>query len=75
MIQELVTDARTRFDTGKPLVESVPKILRADISLFIRGGLAILDAIERIQCNVLELRPALSRWTKLRLLWGTVCGR
>ena len=75
MIQELVTDARTRLDAGKPLVETVPNILRADISLFIRGGLAILDAIERIQCNVLELRPALSRWTKLRLLWGTVCGR
>jgi squalene synthase HpnC len=68
MIQELVFDARNRFQAGKPLVESVPKLLRADISLFIRGGLAILDAIERIQCGVLEKRPALSWWTKLRLL-------
>ena len=72
MMQELVADARLRFQAGKPLIESVPKILRADISLFIRGGLAILDAIERIQFNVLEIRPALSRWTKLRLLLETL---
>jgi squalene synthase HpnC len=69
MIQELVADARNRFHVGKPLVESVPIQLRKDISLFLRGGLAILDAIERIQFDVLEHRPVLSRWTKLRLLW------
>ena len=72
MMQELVADARNRFHAGKPLVESVPKILRTDISLFIRGGLAILDAIEQIQFNVLKTRPALSRWTKLRLLLEAV---
>jgi squalene synthase HpnC len=72
MMQELVADARCRFQAGKPLIESVPKILRSDISLFIRGGLAILDAIERIQFNVLATRPALSRWTKLRLLLQTL---
>ncbi|MDR0327695.1 MAG: squalene/phytoene synthase family protein, partial [Planctomycetaceae bacterium] len=70
MMQELVADARNRFLAGRPLIESVPRILRKDISLFIRGGEAILDAIERIQFNVLEERPALSRWTKLRLLLG-----
>ena len=70
MMQELVADARDRFQAGTPLIESAPKILRRDISLFVRGGLAILDAIERIQFNVLEQRPALSSWAKLRLLWG-----
>jgi squalene synthase HpnC len=74
MMQELVADARHRFHAGSPLVASVPKVLRRDISLFIRGGLAILDAIERIQCNVLEQRPTLSRWTKLRLLLGGIYG-
>jgi squalene synthase HpnC len=68
MIQELVADTRYRFHTGIPLIESVPSIIRKDISLFLRGGLAILDAIEQIQFNVLEKRPALSWWTKLRLL-------
>ena len=72
MMQELVADARCRFQQGSPLVESVPKMFRSDISLFIRGGLAILEAVERIQFNVLEQRPALSRWTKLRLLLGTL---
>jgi len=72
MMQELVADARCRFEAGKPLIESVPKIIRADISLFIRGGLAVLDAIERMQFNVLEKRPALSRWAKLRLLLGAL---
>jgi len=70
MMQELVADARRRFYAGIPLVDSLPKAIRPDISLFIRGGLAILDAIERIQFNVLETRPTLSRWTKLRLLLG-----
>jgi len=70
MMQELVADARSRFYTGKPLVETVPKKLQRDISLFIRGGLAILDAIEDSQFNVLEKRPVLSRWTKLWLLLG-----
>ena len=74
MMRELVTDARNRFYTGEPLVQSVPKQLRCDISLFIRGGLAILDAIEQIQFNVLETRPALSRWTKLRLLASAFFG-
>ena len=70
MMQELVTDARNRFQAGKPLVESVPPKLRKDISLFIRGGWAVLDEIERIQFNVLEKRPVLSRRTKLWLLLG-----
>ena len=72
MIQELVSDTRSRFGTGKPLIESVPKKIQRDISLIIRGGLAILDAIERIQFNVLEFRPSLSRWTKLRLIGETL---
>jgi squalene synthase HpnC len=72
MMQELVADARNRFQSGKPLIESVPRVLRSDISLIYRGGLAILDAIERIRFHVLEKRPALSRWTKIRLLLETL---
>ena len=68
MMKGLVADARNRFQVGKPLMGSVPRFLRADISLFIRGGLAILDAIEKIQYNVLEKRPVLSWWTKFCLL-------
>jgi squalene synthase HpnC len=71
MLKYLVANAQSRFHEGSPLIESVPRELRGDISLIIRGGLAILDAIQRIQFNVLEIRPVLSRWTKLRLLLET----
>jgi squalene synthase HpnC len=67
VIRELVADARQRFQTGVPLVDSVPKEIRTDIRLFIDGGLAILEAIEKIDYAVLLQRPVLSRWTKLRL--------
>jgi len=72
MLQELVSHARSQFAAGKPLVESVPKSLWADISLILHGGLAILDAIERSHYNVLEKRPTLSRWTKGKLLLETL---
>ncbi|GHT12950.1 squalene synthase HpnC [Planctomycetales bacterium] len=75
MIRELVTDARQRFQTGVPLVNSVPKEIRTDIRLFIDGGLAILNAIEKINYGVLVQRPVLSRWTKLRLFLRAICGR
>ncbi|MDR0609603.1 MAG: squalene synthase HpnC [Planctomycetaceae bacterium] len=71
MIQYLVTDARTKLRAGFPLVDSVPKTVRKNIALFIRGGLAILDAIEKSDYNVLNQRPAVSQWTKLRLLINT----
>ncbi|MDR3197828.1 MAG: squalene synthase HpnC [Planctomycetaceae bacterium] len=71
MIRYLVVDARARLRAGIPLVDSVPKSVRADIALFIRGGLAILDAIEKNGCNVLDRRPTVSRWTKFRLLINT----
>jgi squalene synthase HpnC len=68
MIQYLVTDARTRLQAGFPLVDSVPKTVQKDIALFIRGGLAILDAIEKNNYNVINQRPVVSQWTKLRLI-------
>ncbi|MGL4593952.1 MAG: squalene synthase HpnC [Thermoguttaceae bacterium] len=70
MMAHLVEDARTRLLAGLPLVNSVPKMVRHDIALFIRGGLAILRAIEKINYDVLHRRPVVSKWTKLCLLVG-----
>jgi hypothetical protein len=39
-----------------------------DVDLFVRGGMAILDAIEARGFDVLSARPSLSRSTKLRLI-------
>ena len=74
MMRFLVDDARTRLRFGEPLIHSVPKQIRTEAALFQRGGLAVLDAIEKVRYNVLQCRPVVSRWTKFRLLLGTLFG-
>jgi squalene synthase HpnC len=61
--------ARALLAEGRPLVARMPRALAVDVELFSRGGLAILDQIEACGFDVLTARPALSRWTKVRLLW------
>jgi hypothetical protein len=46
----------------------VPPALRIDVRLFIEGGLAILEAIRRVDFNVWRTRPVVSKSCKLRLL-------
>jgi len=70
-----VERARGLFLAGLPLVERVDRRLAADIELFSRGGLAILQRIERRGYDVLSERPALTGRDKLRLLAGTVFRR
>jgi squalene synthase HpnC len=70
-----VDRTRALFHLGLPLVERVPSEVRADIELFIRGGLAILRKIERCRYNVWKKRPVLSRWQKVGLLAGAVWRR
>jgi squalene synthase HpnC len=61
---------RTRglFQRGLPLTERMPPDVRADIELFVHGGLAILRKVERQGFNVLASRPALGKWEKLALV-------
>ena len=40
----------------------LPRQLAVDVDLFVRGGLAILDAIEARGFDVLSRRPSLSRF-------------
>jgi len=63
-----VARARQLFHEGLPLVQRIPKDIRADIELFARGGLAILRKIEEVGYNVWQSRPALSKWEKASLL-------
>src|SRR5262249_44169515 len=60
--------ARVLFAEGRALVPRIPRALAVDVDLFSRGGLAILDRIEARGFDVLTARPALTRWTKARLL-------
>jgi hypothetical protein len=50
----------------------LPGAARADVDLFIRGGRAILDAIERIDYDVWARRPEVSKWAKGRLMLGAL---
>ena len=63
-----VARARDWFQRGLPLAGHVDKHLAIDIELFTRGGLDILDAIERQNYDVLSRRPAISKPRKLWLV-------
>ncbi|MGP0069814.1 MAG: squalene synthase HpnC [Isosphaeraceae bacterium] len=67
-----VERTRSLFAVGRALVPRVPRAFAVDIDLFSRGGLAILDRIAARKFDVLSARPALSRWTKVRLLGRAV---
>ena len=68
LMKSLIVRTRELFRRGIPLAGGVDPGLRVDIELFSRGGLAILDAVERSGYNTLERRPALTKATKLKLV-------
>jgi squalene synthase HpnC len=70
-----VQRTRDLFFRGYPLVERMPAELRADVELFIEGGLAVLRKVERCGYNVWARRPALAKWEKGALLAGALWHR
>ena len=72
MMKFLVDDARSRLVRGRRIVELVDGELASTLSLFVSGGLAILDAIAAQGYDTLESRPVVSKRVKLRLLFGAV---
>lgn len=69
---EAVGYARAFFVRGLPLVGMVNRRLSLDLDLFSRGGMLILDKIERQDFNVLTARPKVSKSERVRLLLGAV---
>jgi squalene synthase HpnC len=63
-----VARARDWFQRGLPLAAKVDKHLAIDIELFTRGGIEILNAIQRQNYDVLSHRPAISKPRKLWLV-------
>ena len=49
------------FRRGLPLADQVPRWLSGDIRLFAHGGLATLEAIRKIEYDVLSQRPIVSK--------------
>ncbi len=63
-----VARAESLLRAGLPLADAMPRELQVQIELFARGGLAILDAVRRIDYNVWRRRPRVSKLTKISLL-------
>lgn len=68
LMREAVERARQFFLEGMPLAAMVDRRLAVDIELFTRGGLRLLELIERRDYDVLRARPVIGRVDRLRLL-------
>jgi squalene synthase HpnC len=74
-MQEAVTVTRGLFRQGYPLADSVDRRLAIDLELFSRGGLRVLEKIERQDYDVLRSRPAISKVERLGLLLSALTRR
>lgn len=59
---------------GLPLADQVPRWLANDLRLFVHGGLATLDAIAKIDYDVLRQRPTVSKLRQMRLMFAAFLG-
>lgn len=75
MMEFLVGDARARLLRGAKIATLIERDLAATLTLFVNGGLAILDAIAAQDYNTLMSRPVVTKGAKLRLLGGALVGR
>ncbi len=66
-----VDRAEELFHTGLALVDQLDGLLRLDVALFSKGGLAVLDAIRRRKYDVLDHRPTVPKAKKLWLMATT----
>jgi phytoene/squalene synthetase len=72
IMREAVDRARELFLTGLPLNRMVNRRLAVDLELFSRGGMRILDKIERQGYDVLSRRPKISKVERASLLIATL---
>ena len=74
-MKEMVGVARALFVKGLPLADQVDRRLAIDLELFSRGGLKILEKIERQDYDVLRVRPAVTKTERVGLLLGALTRR
>lgn len=72
VMKDVVDRARELFLEGLPLARTVDRRLSVDLELFSRGGLLVLEKIERQDYRVLHNRPAIGKLERVRLLIGTL---
>lgn len=74
LIQFEVDRTSQWFDQGEALLPLLGKSVRPQISLFAKGGRAILKAIRRQDYDTLTTRPSLDKWQKGRLILSAFAG-
>jgi len=74
-MKEAVAVTRGLFLKGLPLPDRVDRRLAIDLDLFSRGGMKVLEKIERQEYNVLRNRPAISKVERVGLLLGAITRR
>lgn len=74
-MKEAVEVARELFLKGLPLAGQVDRRLAIDLELFSRGGLKVLEKIERQGYDVLRARPSISKTERVALLFGAITRR
>ena len=72
IMSEAVQVAREFFVRGLPLARMVDRRLSIDLELFSRGGMKILEKIERRNYDVLSARPRISKLERVSLLLSAV---
>ena len=75
LLASQVEHAEGLLRQGEALVPRMPRELRLQVALFVRGGLAVAEAIRRRKFDVWTERPRLSTIDKLRLFvhcWWTL---
>ena len=72
IMREAVDRARELFLAGLPLARMVNRRLAVDLELFTRGGMRVLDRIERQGYDVFSRRPKISKVERVGLLFGTL---
>jgi len=68
LLQYQVDEAEAWLRRGWPLVGRLPGDLRLPVALFVRGGLAILEAIRAARYDVWTARPGVSKMAKIRII-------
>jgi squalene synthase HpnC len=71
-MKKAVDVARALFVKGLPLANMVDRRLAIDLELFSRGGMKVLEKIERQDYNVLRARPSISKMERVVLLLGAI---
>lgn len=74
VMKDAVQITRELFHEGLPLLKTVDHRLSFDLELFSRGGMRILDKIERQKYDVLQRRPSISKFERVQLLLASLWG-